>query len=257
MMFWDLYIHFFRPYNDDDDLIMAECQNTFNHFTRRSKGMITLLLVDDHDLVRLGIKRLLSDFPDIKVIGEANSGEQAVALAKELKPDVVLMDVKMPGIGGLEATHRILRTMPQIKVVVITSYNEEPFPSRLLQAGATGYLTKGASIQEVVQAIRIVYRGERYLSPEIAQQLAFRHFADKATNPFESLSERELQILLMITSGAKILDIADKLCLSPKTVNSHRYKLYEKLGVATDVELTHLAIRHGLLSELNPESTDT
>ncbi|HLF66982.1 MAG TPA: LuxR C-terminal-related transcriptional regulator, partial [Gammaproteobacteria bacterium] len=128
-----------------------------------------------------------------------------------------------------------------------TVYGEEPFPSRLLQAGAAGYITKGSSLDEMVQAIRTVFAGQRYLSPEVAQQLALKHFADKEALPFDSLSERELQVMLMITSGVKVQDISDKLCLSPKTVNSYRYRLFEKLGVSSDVELTHLAIRHGML----------
>jgi two-component system invasion response regulator UvrY len=209
--------------------------------------LISLLLVDDHDLVRIGMTRLLSDVKGIKVVGEANSGEDAVQMVKDLKPDVVLMDVKMPGIGGLEATRKILRSSPKTKVIAVTVYGEEPFPSRLLQAGAAGYITKGSSLDEMVQAIRTVFAGQRYLSPEVAQQLALKHFTDKENSPFDSLSERELQVMLMITSGVKVQDISDKLCLSPKTVNSYRYRLFEKLGVNSDVELTHLAIRHGML----------
>lgn len=209
--------------------------------------MINVLLVDDHDLVRVGIRRLLADVSGIKVIGEAKSGEDAVKLARELKPQVILMDVKMPGIGGLEATRKVLRTDPDIKVIAVTVYGEEPFPTRLLQAGAVGYITKGSSIDEMVQAIRAVYAGQKYLSPEVAQQLALKHLTDQDDSPFDSLSERELQVMIMITNGQKVQEISDKLCLSPKTVNSYRYRLFEKLGVNSDVELTHLAIRHGML----------
>lgn len=209
--------------------------------------MINLLLVDDHDLVRLGFTRLLSDVKGIKVVGEAKSGEEAIKLAKTLKPDVVLMDVKMPGIGGLEATRKLLRCMPDTKVIAVTVYGEEPFPSRFLQAGACGYLTKGSSLEEMVKAIRTVFNGQRYLSPEVAQQLALKHFNKEEGSPFDLLSERELQVMLMITSGQKVQVISDSLCLSPKTVNSYRYRLFEKLNVNSDVELTHLAIRHGLL----------
>ena len=213
---------------------------------------INILLVDDHDLVRMGMKRLLSDVKGLKVVAEANSGEEAIRLVKELKPeskpDVVMMDVKMPGIGGLEATRKLLRIAPKIRVIVVTVYGEEPFPSRLLQAGASGYITKGSSLEEMVQAIRTVYAGQRYLSPEVAQQIALKHFSmEKDALPFDSLSERELQVMLMITSGQKVQDISNKLCLSPKTINSYRYRLFEKLGVNSDVELTHLAIRHGML----------
>jgi len=209
--------------------------------------VITVLLVDDHDLVRAGVSRLLSDIAGIKVIGEVSNGEEAVKFVKEKAPHVVLMDVKMPGMGGLEATRKMLRHDPAIKIVALTVCDEEPFPSKLLQAGASGYLTKGADITEMVNAIRTVNSGKRYIGPEIAQQLALKNLSDNEGSLFDALSERELQVLMMITSGQKVQDISDKLCLSPKTVNSYRYRLFEKLTVTSDVELTHLAIRHGLL----------
>ncbi|MDF2529906.1 MAG: two-component system response regulator, partial [Gammaproteobacteria bacterium] len=177
--------------------------------------MIKVLLVDDHDLVRMGIKRLLSDVKDIEVVGEANNGEDAIRLAKQLKPDVVLMDVKMPGVGGLEATKRIIRNNPEIKILTVTTLGEEPYPSMILQAGASGYLTKGAGVDEMVQAIRLIHAGKRYLSPEVAQALALKHLSDKGDSPFDDLSEREMQVLLMITNGQKVMDISDQLCLSP------------------------------------------
>lgn len=213
--------------------------------------MINVLLVDDHDLVRAGISRLLSDVPGIKVIGEAKSGEDAVKIAREKHPNVVLMDVKMPGIGGLEATRKMLRLDSNIKVIALTVCSEEPFPSKLLQAGAVGYLTKGADLEEMVNAIRIVYSGKRYLGPEIAQQLAFKTIQDNEQSPLDNLSERELQVMIMITNGEKVQAISDKLCLSSKTVNTYRYRLFEKLSVESDVELTHLAMRHGLLDTEN------
>lgn len=209
--------------------------------------MINVLLVDDHEIVRAGISRLLNDVQGIKVIGTASSGEEAFKMAKEKHPDVILMDVKMPGIGGLEATRKILRQNPSIKVIALTIYEGEPFPSKLLQAGASGYLTKGAGIEEMVTAIRTVHSGKRYVGPEIMQQLAFKSLDDKERSPFEDLSERELQVLLMITAGQKVQEISEKLCISSKTVNTYRYRLFEKLGVTTDVELTHLAMRHGIL----------
>jgi two-component system invasion response regulator UvrY len=207
-----------------------------------------VLLVDDHDLVRLGIRRLLTDAPGIEVMGEASSGEEAINLLRTLKPDVILMDIKMDGMGGLEATKRISRTHPHVKILAVTIYGEEPYPSMVLQAGATGYITKGASIDEMVQAIRTVAVGRRYISPEVAQQLALKHLSDEKDSPFEQLSEREMQVLIMITSGEKVNEIADQLCISSKTVNSYRYRLFEKLGVNSDVELTRMAIRYGLIN---------
>ncbi len=205
------------------------------------------MLVDDHDLVRTGIKRILDDVSGIKVIAEARSGEEGVKLARKLKPEVVLMDVKMPGIGGFEATRKLLRIDPDIKVLIVTICNNDLYPARLLQVGASGYLTKGATMEEMIQAIRAVHSGQRYISPEIASRLAFKHVSDVEESPFESLSERELQVMLMITMGMKVQEIADKLCLSPKTVNSYRYRIFEKLKVKNDVELTLLGIRHGLV----------
>ncbi|MFJ9993114.1 UvrY/SirA/GacA family response regulator transcription factor [Pseudomonas putida] len=208
--------------------------------------MIRVLVVDDHDLVRTGITRMLADIDGLQVVGEADSGEVALKLARELKPDVVLMDVKMPGIGGLEATRKLLRSHPDTKVVAVTVCEEDPFPTRLLQAGAAGYLTKGAGLDEMVQAIRLAFAGQRYISPQIAQQLALKSFQPQGS-PFDALSEREIQIALMIVGCQKVQIISDKLCLSPKTVNTYRYRIFEKLSVTSDVELTLLAVRHGMV----------
>ena len=209
--------------------------------------MINVLIVDDHDLVRIGIKKILDEVSGIKVIAEASSGEDAIKLAREHSPHVVLMDVKMPGIGGFEATRKLLRIDPDIKVLVLTTINNDLYPAKLLQIGAAGYITKGSSMEEMVQAIRAVHSGQRYISPEIASRLAFRHVTDKEDSPFELLSERELQVMMMITKGVKVQGIAEQLCLSPKTVNSYRYRIFEKLNIKNDVELTLLAIRYGLV----------
>jgi two-component system invasion response regulator UvrY len=209
--------------------------------------VINVLVVDDHDLVRSGIVRLLSDISGIAVVGEASNGEDAVKIAREKRPHVVLMDIRMPGIGGLEATRKIVHYNPEIKVIALTIYENEPFPTKLLQAGASGYLTKGAFIDEMVLAIRTVYAGNRYLGPEIAQQMALKSVAENELSPFEQLSERELQVMIMITAGQNVQVIAEKLCVTPKTINSYRYRIFEKLNVQSDVELTLLAMRHGIL----------
>lgn len=214
--------------------------------------MIKLLLVDDHDLVRTAIARMLSDSSDLKIIGEANSGEQAYSMVRELNPDVVLMDIRMPGIGGLEATRKIKQRFPDVKVIALSACEEEPFPTRLLQAGASGYLTKGACIDETIRAIRQVAAGNHYLSAAIAQQMALKAYDKKQLNsPFEQLSEREMQISLMIASGQKIQNISDLLCVSPKTVNTHRYRIFSKLEIENDVELALLAVRHNLVENSN------
>ena len=209
--------------------------------------MINVFLVDDHELVRTGIRRILEDVRGIKVVGEAQSGETAVTFCRQHHPDVILMDMNMPGIGGLEATRKILRIRPDVRIIVLTIHSENPFPTKVMQAGAAGYLTKGAAPDEMIQAIRLVHSGQRYISPEIAQQMALSQFASADENPFKSLSERELQIMMMITKGQKVTDISEQLNLSPKTVNSYRYRLFSKLNINGDVELTHLAIRYGML----------
>ncbi len=218
--------------------------------------MITVLLVDDHDLVRTGIRKMLEETTGIKVIGEANSGEQAVLLGRSLRPNVVMMDVKMPGIGGFEATRKMLRVDPDIKILIVTTCDNDVYPARLLQVGASGYLTKSANMNEMVHAIRAVNAGQRYISPDIARKMAIRHVINDQEGPFESLSERELQVLLMIVRGHGVSHIAEKLHLSPKTVNSYRYRIFEKLSVKNDVELTLLAIRHNLIESGESGASD-
>lgn len=204
-------------------------------------------MVDDHDLVRMGISRMLEDVAGLTVVGEADSGESAVTQARALRPDVVLMDVRMPGIGGLEATRKLAQLDKHMKVIAVTVCNEEPFPSRLMQAGAAGYVTKGAALEEMVAAIKQVHAGQRYISPNIAQLLVLKHLNPSGESPFDCLSDREIQIALMIVGCEKVNSISDKLCLSPKTVNTYRYRIFEKLGVTSDVELTLLAVRNGMV----------
>ncbi|KGD62967.1 DNA-binding response regulator GacA [Alcanivorax jadensis T9] len=209
--------------------------------------MIKVLVVDDHDLVRTGIARMLDEVEGLRVVGEASSGEQAVQMAKDTVPDVVLMDIKMPGIGGLEATRKLLRVDEGVRVIAVTMCEEEPFPSRLMKAGAAGYMTKGADLEEMVRAIKIVTTGQRYISPEIAQTMALKPYTGDDASLLDMLSERELQIMMMIVNCHKVQDVADKLCLSPKTVNTYRYRIFDKLGVTSDVEMALLAVRHGML----------
>ena len=214
--------------------------------------MVRVLVVDDHELVRSGITRMLADNPDIDVIGQASSGEEAIDCVRENRPDIVLMDIRMPGIGGLEATRRILRIDDSIRVIVVTACADDPYPARVMQSGATAYVTKGADIQEMVRAIRKAHSGQRYISPEIAQKMALKQLGgerdeDGELSLFERLSEREMQIAMMVVDCQKVQDISDKLCLSPKTVNSYRYRIFEKLEISSDVELALMAVRLGLL----------
>lgn len=211
--------------------------------------MTRILVADDHDLVRMGIVRMLGDVPGFEVVGEAKSGEDAVRLTRECHPQVILMDVKMPGIGGLEATRKILAHNSSVKIIAVTSLSDDLFPERLMKAGACGYVTKGANFDEMIDAIKTVVSGSRYMSSTVAQQLALRSFsgAKGGASPFESLSERELQTAILIANGAKVQTIADTFCVSPKTINSYRYRIFEKLSIHSDVELTLLAVKHKIL----------
>jgi two-component system invasion response regulator UvrY len=207
------------------------------------------MLVDDHELVRSGIKKLLEEVSGIKVVAEAESGEQAVRQVRSKKPDVILMDISMPGIGGLEATRKIIQSVPEAKVLAVTIHDDEPFPARLLEAGASGYITKGCDVREIISAINTVYRGGRYLTPDIAQKMALSFVSNRDKSPLEELTQRETQVMLMIVGGEANMQISKKLCLSPKTTSTYRYRLFEKLGVLNAVELTRFAIRHGLIKE--------
>lgn len=214
--------------------------------------MIRVLVVDDHELVRSGITRMLADHPDIEVVGQMSSGEDAVEFVRTSHPDIVLMDIRMPGIGGLEATRRIIRRDDSIRVIAVTAFADDPYPAHVMQCGAQGYITKGAAMDEVVRAIRKAHSGQRYISPEIAQKMALKQIGgepDKGSelSRFDRLSEREMQIALMVVDCQKVQDISDKLCLSPKTVNTYRYRIFEKLEISSDVELALMAVRLGFL----------
>ncbi|MGO1749685.1 MAG: UvrY/SirA/GacA family response regulator transcription factor [Marinobacter sp.] len=214
--------------------------------------MIRVLVVDDHELVRSGITRMLADDPDLDVIGQSSSGEDAIEFVRKNRPDIVLMDIRMPGIGGLEATRRILRLDDTIRVIVVTACADDPYPARVMQSGATAYITKGADIREMVRAIRMAHSGQRYISPEIAQKMALKQLGgdrdeEGESSLFDRLSEREMQIAMMVVDCQKVQDISDRLCLSPKTVNSYRYRIFEKLEISSDVELALMAVRYGLL----------
>jgi two-component system, NarL family, invasion response regulator UvrY len=212
--------------------------------------MIGVLLVDDHKLIRTGIKLMLDKTADIRVLGEASSGEEAVEQARALKPQVILMDVSMPGIGGLEATRKLAMSLPDARVIVLSAQTAEPFPMRLMEAGASGYLTKDSAEDEIIIAIRKVHAGERYIAAEIARQLALQAVnRSSGGSPFDQLSAREMQVMIMATKGHSVQDISDKLHLSPKTVSTYRSRLFEKLGVGNDVELTRLALRYGVIEE--------
>lgn len=207
--------------------------------------MIRILLVDDHELVRTGIAALLNAADDMIVVGVAQSGEEAVNQVVLLSADVVLMDVNMPGIGGVEACRRILRRDPEVKIIAISVHNDGPIPQQLLKLGVMGFISKGSSVEEMVLAIRKVMTGKRYLCTEVANNLALQGLPGNVESPFAKLSQREAEVVTLILQGKTIQEMAEMLVLSDKTVNTYRYRLYEKLHVKNDVELTRLAVKFG------------
>ena len=209
--------------------------------------MISVLLTDDHELVRTGIRRLLEDSKQVEIVGEADCGEDSLQLAQSLKPDVILMDVNMPGIGGVEACRRILQRNPKQKIIVLTVHNEQTFPKRLLEIGAKGYLTKECGVDEMIKAIKQVNSGGSYIASSIAQQLALSLLPGNDVNPIDRLSRREFQVMLMISQGLTNLEISDKLCLSPKTISTYRLRVLEKLNAHNEVDLIKIAVEQGMV----------
>jgi two-component system invasion response regulator UvrY len=208
------------------------------------------MIVDDHDLVRFGFKSLLSAQPGIEVVATLNSGENAISWCRDNKGsvDVILMDVNMPGIGGIEATHRISKSWPKIGIIIVTVHDEGPLPRQLLNGGARGYLTKGNGVDEMLAAIKDVHNGKHYIAKDIAQQMALSVMPGE-TRLIDILSRRELQVLIMIAQGTKTQEISEILNLSPKTISTYRRRLHEKLDVSSDIEMLHLAMKHGVLDE--------
>ena len=210
--------------------------------------MVKILLVDDHELVRSGIRLILEGISSFSVVAEVKSGEEAIRYCRHDAPDIVLMDVNMPGIGGLEATKQIARMSENIRVICISMHTENPIPAKVMQMGAFGFITKNAEPDEMVRAVHKVVAGQKYIAPEIAQQIAIGKLDLGDSNPFDQLSDRELEITLMLVTGRRVPDIADSLNISPKTINTYRYRMFEKLEINSDVELTHLALRYKLIS---------
>lgn len=210
--------------------------------------MLKALVIDDHDVVRMGICSLVESVPGVEIVGQGSSGERAITLARELRPDIVFMDIRMPGIGGLEATKRLLAANPKVKVIVVSVYTDEIYPTQLLKAGAAGYITKNADRDEIQTALQTVIEDKVYISPAIAQQLVIKRLdPEQEDSPLASLSQRELQIAQMITSGHRANEVAAVLNISPKTINTYKYRIYDKLGVTNDVQLTLVAVKLGLV----------
>lgn len=211
--------------------------------------MIKVILADDHDLVRTGLKRLLGDVENITVVGDANNGLTAIGLVKEHNPDIAILDINMPGLNGIETTEILRRDYPELKIVIISMHNDEMFPQRLINAGANAYMTKGSGIEEITYAINEVMELRNYICHEVVQKMAMANMKNTKISPFKSLSKRELQVLSLMIKGTKVNDISERLCLSPKTISTYRYRLFAKLAVQNDIELAKLAMQHGFFEE--------
>ena len=207
---------------------------------------INILLVDDHSVVRMGFKMLIENESDMAVICEAESGEQGITSFKEHKPNVVIMDITMPGMGGLDAIERIIAFDKKAKILVLSAHEDSVHPKRSLSAGALGYLTKRSAAEELIKAIRSVNSGKKYLEPNIAQQMAITQLSGE-NNPVEILSDREFEVFIALAKGKSTNEIADTMCLSPRTVGTHLYNIKQKLNANNSAEIALIAIRSGLL----------
>jgi two-component system invasion response regulator UvrY len=204
------------------------------------------MLVDDHAVVRMGFKMLLETDADIKVVCEAESGEQAIQRYMEFKPHVVVMDITMPGIGGLEAIERILAKESAAKILVLSAHEDSVHPKRVLNAGAMGYLTKRSAAEEMIKAIRVVASGKKYLEAGVAQQMAIQQLSGDQ-NPVDVLSPREFEVFMALAKGKTTNEIAETLFLSPRTVGTHLYNIKQKLNANNSAEIALIAMRSGLL----------
>ena len=206
---------------------------------------IRVFMVDDHALVRTGMRMILQAEVDIEVVGEAETGEEALPKIRALKPDVVLCDLHLPGVSGLEVTERLVRGDQGARVIIVSVLEDGPLPKRLLEAGASGYVGKGGDAAELLRAVRDVARGKRYLGSSIAQNMALSGIAGGAS-PFDDLSPRELEIALLLSQGLRQQEIARRLSLSAKTVNTHKTRLFDKLGIHDGIALARLVGQHGM-----------
>ncbi len=209
--------------------------------------MIRLLLADDHPVVREGLRRIIADYPEMTVVGEATSGDEALQQASRLAADVLLLDISMPGLGFLDVLRQVKVDHPRLRVLVLSMHPEDQYAVRALRAGAAGYLNKNHSPEQLVQAIRKVVRGGKYVSPSLAEKLA--HDLERGAEglPHEELSDREYQVLCLLGSGRSVKEVAASLAVSPKTVSTYRMRLLEKMKLSTNADLVRYAAQHGLI----------
>jgi len=207
---------------------------------------IHILLVDDHPIVRIGFQQLLNSAPDMQVIAEAATGEEAIKAYHKLAPDILLMDISMPGMGGIAAARHILEQTPKARIILLTMHNQQIFAKRALKMGVKGYLTKSCKPDELIQAVRLIYRGRSYIEPAIAQELALHNLTGDS-DPIDILSPREFEVFTALADGQSVKDISKTLFLSPKTVGVHRSNIFHKLDASNLSDITRLAIRYGVI----------
>jgi two-component system invasion response regulator UvrY len=222
------------------------CKQPLQRVAIKGMAKINVLLVDDHSVVRMGFKMLIENESDMAVICEAESGELGITAFKEHKPSIVIMDITMPGMGGLDAIERIIAFDKKAKILVLSAHEDSVHPKRALSAGALGYLTKRSAAEELIKAIRSVNSGTKYLEPAIAQQMAITQISGE-NNPVEILSDREFEVFMDLAKGKSTNEIADTMCLSPRTVGTHLYNIKQKLNANNSAEIALIAIRCGLL----------
>ena len=208
---------------------------------------ISVILADDHAVVRMGFKLLLQDTKDITVVGEAESGEEVIKLLNTLTADIIVMDLSMPGIGGLETISRVVSRAKSPKILILSAHEDAIHPKRSLKAGANGYLSKRGAPEELIKAIRQIHSGNMYIEPSIAQKVAMSQMGGE-TSPVEVLSEREFDVFMALASGKTVNQIAETLHLSPRTVGTHLYNIKQKLNASNQTELALIAIKSGLIN---------
>ena len=208
---------------------------------------INVILADDHAVVRMGFRLLLQDTKDISVVGEAESGEEVIKLLNTLTPDIIVMDLSMPGIGGLETISRIVSKDKSPKILILSAHEDAIHPKRSLKAGANGYLSKRGAAEELIKAIRQIHSGNMYIEPSIAQKIALSQMGGE-TSPVDILSEREFDVFMALANGKTVNQIAETLHLSPRTVGTHLYNIKQKLNASNQTELAFIAIKSGLIN---------
>lgn len=220
----------------------------------RGNEKVRVVLVDDHAVVREGYRRLLERTDDISVVAEVGSGEEAYRIVSELQPDVTVMDINLPGLGGIEVVRRIVARMPEAKVLMFSMHEDTVFSSRALQAGARGYVTKSAAPEVLVEAVRLVAAGKLYISHEMAQELALQMLPGRE-NPIDALSAREFEVFRLLVAGHSLQDISRVLCLSYKTIANYQSNIKHKLDVSNTAQVVRIALSHGLIAS-GAESTE-